>query len=1259
MALLTKYRKETLIFGTGLLMLLIAGLWATVESITPESYYRKKAESIIQKDLQYLIELDSLEKSKIPVCEIIFNDDGEPIYWFGDNYLPLLIDLKTKIRGTKEGFYHFDNRSYYIIPIKDNNKYRLIPLSITYGAANNNAPFYVFAGRYSDTKGINLAAAKIYPTPPDDPDYLKILNSKGETAFYLTGFNEDFIRKPTRFWLVMSSLVGLLLLLGGGYFVLKNKYHISKTRVNILLIIIVVLIRLLMSYFNFPYEYGQIYFFSAETLAFHWLVPSLGDLLINILIFYILAFILYKELLHRLSIILFSKIRKRPYLSFLISTINIGIIIFILNTYIDIILEILRNSQLRLDFTNILDFLKNIYTQLLLAGIGSFLLGVYFLCSAFIRYNIMFIKYQNKNQFLQILLQLIFLFVIIIAFEGTININTFSFFVTVLLWATILYINGNKPLSRYNLVSYMALIGAFSVLLGAHIVDYNFTKKEQDMKVIVQKVFGEQDNRMYETYDQAVFQIDSDMDTIRQHFIEKRDPAQLIDNLNSQYFQKYFNNARLFFYVFDNNNKRIYPPEKSTYKNTQTVLNIHEADPPYLNKDRLGEAIGFQFYKARNNEAKMIYVAEPKLVIAENDTIRLQIQISPPPMPQNRRLPYFVQNSNNTTLQDISSEFEIALYENNKLTSTTSKLGFPSKIKTLEGDSLIQQQTTQYKNGRREAIYAFSTDRAIIIRYENLKWSDYTNTFSLIFFFIATATLILVSLLYLIMLFLGVRIPINIYTLQFRFQVLLLGLSSLIFVIVSGLLLVTIKNRFIDENRNMLHDEMKTLTGMIEYELKDLTNPETGRDTGLTISEALAFRLHKIPKAFAVDINIFNENNELILTSQPLLTQLKLSTGLLNYKAYEILAKQGLSEAFVKEKIRGIEYLSGFKAVRTENIGTRDNKGNSTFYINIPYFDRTEEVNRKTTNLLGFIISIVMIFVIIIALITIYLSHYLTAPLKQLQDKIRNTKLGISNKPMKYDRQDEIGEIVSSYNTMLKKLNESEKQLAQTERDLAWRQMAKQVAHEIKNPLTPMKLSVQYLTRTWNEKKPNIDVIFQKVTQTILSQIDTLTRIANNFSEFAKMPEAHRTNISLNTIITNIITLYTNHGNIHLKEEIPKEEFIIYADKDQISRVFTNLFNNAIQAIENKGNQDGTISITVEVIKNNAFITIQDNGCGMTEQVQKLAFEPNFSTKSSGMGLGLAMVKRIIEGNQGEIRLNSIEGEGTTFFIMLPRSSED
>jgi nitrogen fixation/metabolism regulation signal transduction histidine kinase len=280
-------------------------------------------------------------------------------------------------------------------------------------------------------------------------------------------------------------------------------------------------------------------------------------------------------------------------------------------------------------------------------------------------------------------------------------------------------------------------------------------------------------------------------------------------------------------------------------------------------------------------------------------------------------------------------------------------------------------------------------------------------------------------------------------------------------------------------------------------------------------------------------------------------------------------------------------------------------------------------------------------------------ANQITGPLSLIQESISTTMIGRKNKPIEWKRHDEIGTLILEYNNMIAKLEDNATKLAQSERETAWREMAKQVAHEIKNPLTPLRLGIQMLDRSWKEKDPRFDDKFVKFSKSFLEQIDSLSRIASEFSNFAKMPQLKLEEIKLMDLLNKAVDVYSQMENIQI---ICKENVIatcvIYADRDQLLRCFNNILKNAIEAIPQ--GKAGIININGTIVNHNVQITVSDNGTGIPLNLRESIFATNFTTKSSGTGLGLAFVKQAIENMKGNIYFTTEINVGTTFYITLP-----
>ena len=344
--------------------------------------------------------------------------------------------------------------------------------------------------------------------------------------------------------------------------------------------------------------------------------------------------------------------------------------------------------------------------------------------------------------------------------------------------------------------------------------------------------------------------------------------------------------------------------------------------------------------------------------------------------------------------------------------------------------------------------------------------------------------------------------------------------------------------------------------------------------------------------------------------------------------------------------INGIQYRSSYSFIY-------DNKTNPIWILNLPYYD---DDNLNTYELDSFILILggVYFFLLVIAILFSYgISIYITRSLSEIGKKIQQTSLDKTNTKIQINaRTKEVNILVESYNKMVEKLNDSVEKLSKSNKEQAWREMAKQVAHEIKNPLTPMRLSVQSFQKNFDKKNPKIEKKLDEFVKTLIQQIDTMSTIASAFSNFAEMPA--QVGEKINIIETTRLAL-----------KIFKEKHIIFTsehkniqvdiDRTQMVRIVTNLVKNAIEACSTL--KKPIIEVEITAKKKNVFIKIADNGLGIPKDLESKIFEPKFTTKTSGMGLGLGMVKNLVKSYKGSIDFQSTIGEGTIFTIKFPTNS--
>ncbi len=367
--------------------------------------------------------------------------------------------------------------------------------------------------------------------------------------------------------------------------------------------------------------------------------------------------------------------------------------------------------------------------------------------------------------------------------------------------------------------------------------------------------------------------------------------------------------------------------------------------------------------------------------------------------------------------------------------------------------------------------------------------------------------------------------------------------------------------------------------------------------------------------------------------------------------AFRSLTQKRESMYLQTEQIGSYSYTSAY-------VPLEDADGHAIAYANVPYdSDGDRSVRHDNVELLGTLLNVYVLLLLIAGAVALAVANSATRPLTAVAEKLQLVQLGRRNEPLEWKTDDEIGTLIRRYNEMIQQLEESSAELARTQKETAWREMAKQVAHEIKNPLTPMKIHLQLLERAFRDDPERGLEMYRRVSSSLIEQIDNLARIASEFSDFAKMPQAQNERLHLNALVGSVCELFRDMPDSDLTVEVPDAPLFVWADRNQLMRVLNNLLKNAEQAISKE--RRGQIRVRLEEKDGHAHISVRDNGTGIPEEMIEKVFLPNFTTKSSGMGLGLAMSKNIVESANGRIRFETAADEGTVFLIEIPLMAED
>lgn len=398
--------------------------------------------------------------------------------------------------------------------------------------------------------------------------------------------------------------------------------------------------------------------------------------------------------------------------------------------------------------------------------------------------------------------------------------------------------------------------------------------------------------------------------------------------------------------------------------------------------------------------------------------------------------------------------------------------------------------------------------------------------------------------------------------------------------------------------------------------------------------------------SLSTDVNLYSPAGDLLYSSEDDLARIGVLPVKMSPEAQVALRREYQTEAVVSEQVAGVTFSSRYLPVR-------NHKNQLLGFLGVPYHLSEREVGSEVSDFIGMLASIYVFLLLIAYSVSFLLSRSIIRPVQLISDKIKQFRLEDKNQPLEYqgDAQDELSTLIDEYNRMVDKLEESKSQLIRLERESAWREMARQVAHDIKNPLTTMKLSMQQLERVSNDPAQAAAYLKKAITR-LIEQIDSLAQIASEFSMFANLDIQQKHDMVLNDVVESVYDLFSEQKEVELNLHIPPDRYHISGDKNHLIRVFNNLIINAIQAIPS--DRKGDIRVSLYRMDHHAVVQISDNGGGIPPEIRQRVFEPNFTTKTSGSGLGLAICRKIVEALDGTIRFETRENEGTDFFVELP-----
>lgn len=715
-------------------------------------------------------------------------------------------------------------------------------------------------------------------------------------------------------------------------------------------------------------------------------------------------------------------------------------------------------------------------------------------------------------------------------------------------------------------------------------------------------------------------------DSYLQRLLATRQAVNISDfeqNLESRLFNGFWERYEMKFYLFDSLNKSVTDETNSdteTYEELQAIV-MRSGTPSEIDP---------HVFLVHDHAKQYSYIFREDIHVGDSIEGTLFCTLKSKKIPEEIGFPRLLISSDANVLEPLES-YSIAKYHAGHLVTRYGSFNYPSSSSVFKPSLMEGKGFFDYREYN-HYLLGGTHDDTIVLSIKKPGLIDLVTSFSYLFSFFG---LLLMPLLFRVNssqnagkgMSLSMKIQIGLISLVF--------LSLLTFGWGSGLFVSTQYNQFTDD---MIREKLNSVETEVASKL--------GRLSELKIDENGNYMqsiLQKFARVFFTDINLYDRNGYLLASSRPKVFNVGLLSEQMNPEAYKYVEMYKQSEYVHQEAIGKLSFSSAYKPFYNA-------EGAQLGYINLQHFGQQREFENQIQRFLVAIINVFILLLAISVILAIFISNWLTAPLRILQENFARVKFGKFNAHIEYDRDDEIGSLVKDYNQKLDELEFAAQQLARNEREMAWREMAKQVAHEIKNPLTPMKLSVQQLLRVYDPNDPKSMEKLQAVSNSIIEQIDALTRIANEFSTFGKMPNPSQEPLDLVALVKGVIEVFRGQTDLDLHTE--ETVVTIVADKDQFVRVFNNLIKNAIQATPRE--RQPKIRISIQVIDEKVRIELEDNGSGIPEEEQTKIFVPYFTTKGTGTGLGLAMVKQIVENHRGTIDFESVQDQGTTFIIELP-----
>ncbi|PSL48048.1 phospho-acceptor domain-containing protein [Chitinophaga niastensis] len=1149
--------------------------------------------------------------------------------------LQISLEEGARFMKLKNGYYEVITRKVKSTVAHHRYLVGVIPVRLEYAIKNSYLVNHFY---HKEELGEEYSILREQPALALPEHIILPVNSEHDQTLFYLDYNSGMHAHPPNTLSVILRVLGCVCVL-----IFLNLFATLLAKTTnplygfLFLFLIVFGLRVLSYVYPFPFNLRALNVFDPRIYAKDEIFYSLGDLLVNVL----LAFWMILFFREHVKTINPPVIKKRWQQSVVI--IFASLILYVVEQFLtDLIQSLVIDSKISFDVTNPFSLTEYSLIGFMVLGFIAFSFLFFSQIINYLLNELTNFQYRTKY----IWLAAVGIIWLLFRMHNPDLPFSLSIVIWLLLYIVLLDFLADRFESSVATVPFLFWLFLLTITTSGALVYYNNQKEIYARQKLAEDLSKQKDPYLEMLLNDIGKKIEHD-ESIQYFFQDKTGKPgrkSTFDSLLLQkYFQGYLSRFKVAIYAYDENGVSLFSGDTvSLMSFNKRMFFESEASPMRVTGSDL------YYYERSFNDYS--YIAKKEFHNADYAVTGWLVYTLSPNVISNERIypELLVEGDVNDPGRESAAAYSYAVYDKGILVSNNNDFPFP--IRLYSHDVPAADVTVKSIKGYSELIYRASADKVVIVVKENRAFVEFITLFAYMFCLFLLIIVVYKALDLLIKARMRLSNLRSLISVSIRKKV----HGTIIFVVVFSFLILAITTikffiyRSESQNRERLSKTMREVAKDVEKVFETQRDlDQVGDIYDSELLKKLSASLSNIAEERALDINVYDRDGNLQLTTQPLMTDKGLISFKMDPQGYYKLFRLEQIQFIHTEYIGAMPFLSGYMPLR--NRDTHE----VIAYLNVPYFATQTELKQQISNFLVALINFNAFIFLIAGMVALLITNSITRSFSLVTEKLRHVNLGQRNDEIEWEKDDEIGALVKEYNKMVRKLEVSAARLAKSEREGAWREMARQVAHEIKNPLTPMKLSIQYLQRAIAGDSPNVKELSRNVAGTLVEQIEHLSNIASDFSAFARIGEPNNEEVLINEVLHSLTGLYQNHEDCEIDYIAAAQDYYVYADKTQMNRLFTNLLLNAIQAIHES--RKGHIVVRLQATADHyVIVSVSDNGEGISPEVQSRIFVPNFTTKSSGTGLGLAMCKNIAEQTRGEIWFETKLNEGTTFYVKLP-----